>query len=99
MVAGQWWPPDYRGEPLLSLDAEIAQGFNIGIGDTLTVNILRREFIARITSLRDVDFRTLAINFLMIFSPGFLEAAPRMHIAIVHAEPSDRKSTRLNSSH
>src|SRR3546814_8227818 len=58
IVAGQWWPPDYRGEPLLSLDAEIAQGFNISIGDTLTVNILGREFTARITSLRDVDFRT-----------------------------------------
>ena len=25
LVAGEWWPPDYRGPPLISFDAELAQ--------------------------------------------------------------------------
>ena len=88
IVAGDWWPANYDGPPLVSLDAAVAAGFGVGIGDTLTVNVLGREFTATITNLRHIDWRTLSINFAMMFSPGFLEAAPRSHIAIVHADPN-----------
>lgn len=87
IARGDWWAVDYRGPPLVSLDANVAAGFGVGLGDTLTVNVLGREFTATIANLRHIDWRTLSINFVMIFSPGFLEAAPRSHIAIVHAAP------------
>ena len=87
VVAGDWWPADYDGPPLVSLDAAVAAGFGVGIGDTLAVNVLGREFTATIANLRHIDWQTLSINFVMVFSPGFLEAAPRSHIAIVHADP------------
>jgi putative ABC transport system permease protein len=86
VVDGEWWPADYDGPPLVSLDVHVAEGFGIGIGDTLAVNVLGREFTATIANLRHIDWQTLSINFVMIFSPGFLEAAPRSHIAIVHAD-------------
>src|SRR5690606_7078045 len=35
IVEGEWWPEDYAGPPLVSLDREVAAGMNIGIGDTL----------------------------------------------------------------
>jgi putative ABC transport system permease protein len=38
IAAGEWWPKDYRGEPLLSFDARIAKGFGVDLGDTLTLN-------------------------------------------------------------
>ena len=85
MVAGEWWPADYDGPPLVSLDARVAAGFGVGIGDALTVNVLGREFTATIANLRHIDWQTLSINFVMVFSPGILESAPRSHIAIVHA--------------
>ena len=88
IVAGEWWQADYNGPPLVSLDVHVAEGFGVGIGDTLAVNVLGREFTATIANLRHIDWQTLSINFVMIFSPGFLEAAPRSHIAIVHADPS-----------
>jgi putative ABC transport system permease protein len=88
IVAGQWWPADYRGPLQVSLDAEVAHDLGLGLGDTLTVNVLGREFTATVASLREIEWRTLGINFVMIFSPGPLEAAPRMHIAIVHAAPA-----------
>ncbi|MCZ6589301.1 MAG: FtsX-like permease family protein [Alphaproteobacteria bacterium] len=86
IVAGDWWQTDYDGPPLVSLDAAVAAGFGVGIGDTLAVNVLGREFTATIANLRHIDWQTLSINFVMVFSPGFLEAAPRSHIAIVHAD-------------
>ena len=45
IVAGDWWPPDYRGPPLLSFAAEIAAELGIGIGDKVTVNILGLSLI------------------------------------------------------
>ncbi|WP_144184834.1 ABC transporter permease [Elioraea rosea] len=85
IVAGQWWPADYRGEPLVSFDANLARGFGIGVGDTLTVNVLGRDVTLRIASLRDISWRSLGMNFTLVASPGLLEAAPHTHIATVHA--------------
>lgn len=88
IVSGEWWPADYTGEMLVSLDDRIAVGLGLDIGDTITVNILGREFTATIANTRQINWQRLAINFVMIFSPGVLESAPRMHIAVVHAEPA-----------
>ena len=88
IVAGEWWPPDYRGEPLVSFDAALARGFGIGIGDTITVNVLGRDVTLRIASLRDISWRSLGMNFTLVASPGLLEAAPHTHIATVHAARS-----------
>jgi putative ABC transport system permease protein len=81
IVAGRWWPANYDGEPLVSLDAQAARGMRVGIGDTITMDILGREVTGRIASLRAVDWRTLNINFAVIFSPNALAAAPASHIA------------------
>lgn len=92
IVAGAWWPGDYQGPPLVSLDQGVAQDFHVGVGDTITVNVLGRELVARIASLRDVDWRTLGINFVMLFSPGSLEHAPQTYIATAHATPAAEES-------
>lgn len=87
-AGGAWWPEDYQGPPLISFDATVARGFGIGIGDTLTVNVLGRDITAKIASLRKIDWRTLRFDFATIFSPGVLESAPHTHIAAIKAPPS-----------
>ncbi len=86
VVAGDWWPADYAGPPLVSFDAETAAELGLEIGDRLTVNVLGRGLEAEIVNLRRIEWGSLAINFMMVFSPGILEAAPRMHIATVFAD-------------
>ncbi len=88
LVAGSWWPADYRGPPLVSLDAEVADAFGLVIGDSITVNVLGREITGRIANLRRFDWAALTINFVMVFSPGILEAAPQTHIATVRIDPA-----------
>jgi len=88
LVAGSWWPTDYKGPPLISLDAEVAQAFGLKLGDHLTVNLLGREITGSIANLREVDWTTLSINFVMVFSPGVLEAAPQTELATVRVDPA-----------
>ena len=88
VVAGEWWPTDYAGPPLVSFDANLARGWGVGLGSTVTVNVLGRDIEMRITSLRDIEWRGLGINFTMIASPGLLEAAPHTHIATVRGDPA-----------
>jgi putative ABC transport system permease protein len=86
IVAGSWWPEDYRGPPLVSFDANLARGWGVGIGDTITVNVLGRNVTLRVASLRDIEWRGFGINYTMITSPGLLEAAPHTHIATVRGD-------------
>jgi putative ABC transport system permease protein len=88
ITAGEWWPADYRGPALISLDAGLARGFGVDLGDTLTLNVLGREFTAAIASLREIDWRSLRFDFAIIFAPGTLEGAPHSHIAAVNATPA-----------
>jgi putative ABC transport system permease protein len=91
IVAGQWWPKDYRGPPLVSIDVDAATALNLQVGDTLTVTILGRPIEARIASMREIDWRSLGFNFAIIFAPGALEAAPYTLMATI--SPADGRST------
>lgn len=88
IVAGEWWPADYSGPPLISLDAEAAAGLGLGLGDALTLNVLGREITGRIANLRRIDWTSFGINFVIIFAPGALEGAPHTYIATARAEPA-----------
>ncbi len=86
VTAGAWWPADYTGTPQVSFAAEEAQEMGLKLGDELTVNILGRDITARITSLREVDFSTAGIGFIMSMNPSALAGAPHSFIATVYAE-------------
>ena len=81
LIAGQWWAPDYQGPPLVSLEKRIADGLGLTLGDQVTVNVLGRNLIATVANLRTVDWQSLGINFVMVFSPATFRAAPHTHIA------------------
>lgn len=88
LVEGGWWPADYQGPPLVSIDAEIAQGYGVGVGDTIGFSILGRTIEATIANLRDeVDWSTGRLDFMFIMSPGLLDKAPHSFVASVDVPP------------
>jgi putative ABC transport system permease protein len=87
VIAGEWWPADYRGEPLVSFEAELAKNLDLKVGDTVTVNVLGRNVTARIANLREVKWESLAINFVLVFSPNTLRAAPHNLLATIALPP------------
>lgn len=98
LVAGKWWDGDGPAEPQVSFAAELAGEMNLGIGDTITVNILGRNITARITSLRQIEWESLAINFVMVFSPSTLKAAPHNLLATVRYPKSTAKTAKAEAS-
>ena len=83
LVAGKWWPKDYSGEPLVSFEGKLAKGLGLKIGDPVTVNVLGREITARVANTRDVEWESLALNFVMVFSPNTFAGAPHSYLATV----------------
>ncbi|OWV90874.1 glycosyl transferase family 1 [Rhizobium sp. R72] len=81
LTDGSWWPKDYSGEPLVSFSAEEAKELGLKIGDTVTVNVLGRNITARIANLRKVEWESLSINFVMVFSPNTFRGAPHAWLA------------------
>ncbi len=81
ITAGEWWPADYSGEPLVSFSAEEAGELGLKIGDTVTVNVLGRNITARIANLRQIKWESLSINFVMVFSPNTFRGAPHAWLA------------------
>ncbi len=76
VVAGDWWPADYAGPPLVSMEKEVADGLGVKVGDAVVVNVLGRDVTATVANLRKVNWRSFAINFVLVYSPNTFKGAP-----------------------
>ena len=81
LVEGKWWGADYDGPPLVSFEKRIADGLGLKLGDPIVVNVLGRNITATIANMRTVDWESLGINFVMVFSPNSFRGAPHTHLA------------------
>ncbi|MGC1470586.1 MAG: FtsX-like permease family protein, partial [Sphingorhabdus sp.] len=62
VIAGEWWPADYKGPALVSLDVRVAESLSVGVGDSLTVSVLGVEIPTKIASLREVKWENFGLN-------------------------------------
>ncbi|KAA9361177.1 ABC transporter permease [Ochrobactrum quorumnocens] len=81
LTEGAWWPTDYSGEPLVSFAEREGKELGLKLGDTVTVNVLGRNINAKIASFRQLQWETLAMNFVMVFSPNTFAGAPATWLA------------------
>ncbi|WP_432286012.1 ABC transporter permease [Aminobacter sp. BA135] len=89
---GTWWPADYSGEPLVSFSAQEAGELGLKLGDMVTVNVLGRNVTAKIANFREVQWESMGINFVMVFSPNTFAGAPHSWLATLtedKAVPAD----------
>ena len=78
---GEWWDADHTDGSLVSFDEEVARHFGLKIGDKITINVLGREIVSTVASTRKVEWQSLGINFVMVFSPNTFAGAPHSHLA------------------
>jgi putative ABC transport system permease protein len=91
VVEGKWWGAGYDGPPLVSIEKKIADGLGLKLGDPIVVNVLGRDITATIGNMRTVDWQSLGINFVLVFSPSAFKGAPHTHIATLtetHPNPA-----------
>ncbi|CUH67623.1 lipoprotein releasing system, transmembrane protein, LolC/E family [Thalassovita gelatinovora] len=86
LTAGEWWPRDYSGAPLISFAADEAEEMGLRLGDAMTLNILGRDITGTIASFREVDFSTAGMGFILAMNETALAAAPHSFIATVYAD-------------
>jgi putative ABC transport system permease protein len=90
IVEGKWWPADYAGPPLISIEEEQAVEAGLGIGDVIEFEIAGQQVEAEIASVRQVNWDSFQPNFFIVFSPGALDDFPTTYIASLRVEPSER---------
>jgi putative ABC transport system permease protein len=81
IASGAWWPKEYSGEPLVSFSEEEGGELGLKLGDTVTVNVLGRNITAKIANFRRVEWESMSINFVMVFSPNSFAGAPHGWLA------------------
>jgi putative ABC transport system permease protein len=89
LTEGQWWPENYTGPLQVSVEADVAKGLGLGVGDTIEFRVFGRDVAATVTSLRKVEWGTFSIgsNVAFVLSPGTLEAANPAFVAIAKTTP------------
>ncbi len=89
LVAGSWWEKGYAGPPLVSVEDDVARGYGVGVGDTLSFNVLGRTVEAKVANLRqEIDWSRARIDFVFLFSPGVIDKAPHTLISTVRVPPA-----------
>ncbi|MCH9695129.1 MAG: FtsX-like permease family protein [Gammaproteobacteria bacterium] len=90
LVAGEFWAPDYTGQPLVSIEEDVALETGLGLGDELMFIVAGREVAAEITSIRKINWDSFQPNFFVVFSPGALDGMPTTYISSTRI-PDDKK--------
>jgi len=93
LTAGQWWPANYTGPPLVSIDEELAEAIDLKLGDRLTIGLLGVERSATIASFRRIDWDSMGFNYVLVFSPNAIADAPHSLAATVSLDgPADKRA-------
>jgi putative ABC transport system permease protein len=81
IAAGAFWT-GASTEPEVSVEKGIHERFAINVGDVMRFDILGRVISARVSSVREVDFRDARSGgFMFVFRPGSLDEAPQTFVA------------------
>lgn len=87
LLSGKWWPANYEGPLLVSVEEGAAKGLGLSVGDGIGFRIFGRELDATVASVRRVDWGGFGANMAFVLSPGTLEAARPFSTAIVRIAP------------
>ena len=92
ILEGDWWPADYDGPPLVSIEEEVAEETGLKIGDILQFEVAGQELEAEIASVRRINWDSFMPNFFLVLSPGALDEYPATFIAAMRVEDADKGS-------
>ena len=84
VVAGEWWPADYDGPPLVSLRSTMMAELGLAVGDEIEFEIFGDRIVATVGNFRDYQWQN-GMNFMVIFSPGEIQDYPSTELASIKA--------------
>ena len=87
ITAGHWL--DDR-QSQASVEEGLAKTLNLKLGDDLGFDIGGQQVVAKITSLRKLDWGSMRVNFFVIINPKALENTPQTFITSFHLDPENQ---------
>ena len=90
LLEGEWWPPDYDGAPLVSIEEEVAAETGLAIGDRVQFEIAGQLLDAEIASVRRINWDSFMPNFFLVLSPGALDDYPATFIASMRVADDEK---------
>ena len=88
VVAGEFWGPGATDQAEVSVEESVRDRLDLEIGDAIRFDILGREVLATVSSVRTVDWDdSRSGGFMFLFRPGVLEQAPHSFIAFMKGPP------------
>jgi putative ABC transport system permease protein len=90
LVAGEWWPLDYDGPPLVSIEEDAAADTGLTIGDRLSFTVAGQIVEAELASIRKVNWDSFQPNFFIVLSPGALDGMPTTYISSMRIEEAEQ---------
>ncbi|MFN0109663.1 MAG: ABC transporter permease [Blastocatellia bacterium] len=88
IIAGNFWDSTPSTEPEVSIEELMHDELGLNVGDAMTFDVMGRKVTARVTNIRQVDWRNARTGFLVVFRPGSLDDAPAMFISAIKG-PAD----------
>ncbi len=91
ILEGEWWPADYSGPALVSIEEEVGIETGLTIGDELEFTVAGQTVTATISSVRKINWDSFQPNFFLVFSPGALDDFPTSYISSLRV-PAEKKT-------
>lgn len=101
LIKGEWVPrvedPDFDKLVPVSIEEGIARDMKVGVGDEISMDVQGLPLTLEITSIRDVDWESMDLNFFLVFPEGILEQAPGFFVLTTRVDDDAATSGALQN--
>ena len=96
VVEGAFWSSGRSDQPEVSVEESVRDRLDLALGDTMRFDVLGREILATVSSVRTVDWDdSRSGGFMFLFRPGVLDQAPHSFIAFLRGPAETTARARL----
>lgn len=86
VVEGEWIGEVRNDSIFISIASSFKENLDVELGDELIFNVQGARVKAYVGSFRDIDWRRVQTNFLVLFPSGVLERAPQFHVLVTRVD-------------
>ncbi|WP_420318247.1 ABC transporter permease [Ekhidna sp.] len=86
IVEGEWMGEVRNDSIFISIAEGFKDNLDIELGDELVFNVQGAILKVYVGSFRDIDWRRVQTNFIVLFPEGVLESAPQFHVLVTRID-------------
>jgi putative ABC transport system permease protein len=95
IVAGKFWDPTPSPDAEVSIEESLRGVSGLDVGGEISFDVQGRKLVAKVTSIRHVDWRNSRTGFMILFRPGTLEKAPQMMVGALNGPSGEVERSRF----